>query len=243
MRIRIVNPNTTTAFTEGCLAVGRGVAAQGTEISATNPATGVPSVECHLDEAVATLGIIEAMTAGEAEGVDAYVIACFGDTGLDAAREVARGPVIGMSEAAVYAAAMIAPVFSIITLPSRTRVFSERVLQHAGLAHRCGPVRAINVGVGDCEEHSDLVFQAFVEEARRAIADDHAEAIILGCAGLEGLAEPLRAALGVPIVEGVAAGVKMAEGLISLGLSTSKAGGWGFPPAYSRAAAKAGRLT
>ncbi len=236
MRIRIINPNTTTVFTQSCLNAGRVAAAVGTEVTAVNPATGTPSVECHVDEAIATVGIIEAVAQGEVEGVDAYVIACFGDTGLDAAREVAAGPVVGMSEAAVYAAAMIAPAFSIITLPRRTRILSERVLSHAGLAHRC-TVRAIDVHVSDCSDEPAAVFAALLQEARKAIAEDHAEAIILGCAGLEALVAPLHAALGVPIVEGVSAAVKMAEGLVALRLSTSKAGAWAYPPSHALAAA------
>jgi allantoin racemase len=162
--------------------------------------------------------------------VDGYVIACFGDTGVEAAREVAAGPVVGMTEAALYAAALIAPVFSIVTLPSRTRVFAERVLLHAGLERRCKRVRAIDVAVLDCEDEAALVMGPFVAEAQRAIVEDHAEAIILGCAGLQPLLQPLSRELGVPIVEGVGAAVKLVEALLALGLSTSKCGAWGFPP-------------
>jgi allantoin racemase len=231
MRIKIINPNTTAAFTQRSLEAGRAVAAMGTEVIAGQPRLGVPSVESHLDEAVATLGVIEQALAGEAEGVDAYVIACFGDTGVDAAREVARGPVVGMTEAALYTAALIAPVFSIVTLPRRTRIFAERCLWRAGLERRCPRVRAIDVDVLDCEDEDERVFEAFVEEGRRALREDHAEAIILGCAGLEPLTGRLTDALGVPIIDGVSAAVKMAEALVSLHLATSKAGEWDYPPA------------
>ena len=230
MRIKIINPNTTAAFTELSLSAGRAVAASGTEVVAGQPATGTPSVECSVDEAVATVGIVEQVLAGEADRVDGYVIACFGDTGLEAAREAAAGPVVGMTEAAFYTAALIAPVFSVVTLPRRTRIFAERALWHAGLDRRCASIRAIDVDVLDCEDESARVFDAFVVEARRAIAEDCAEAIILGCAGLESLVGRLNSALGVPVIEGVAAAVKMAEGLIALGLATAKTGAWGYPP-------------
>jgi len=230
MRIRIINPNTTASFTERCLVAGHAVAAPGTEISAVHPSKGTPSVECHVDEAIATVGVVEKVREGEAEGVDGYVIACFGDTGLNAAREVATGPVVGMTEAALYAAALIAPVFSIVTLPPRTRVFAERVLWHAGLERRCPKVRAIDVTVLDCDDEASVVMEPFVAEARRAIEEDHAEAIVLGCAGLQPLVEPLSERLGVPVIEGVAAAVKLAEALVSLRLATSKRGEWGYPP-------------
>lgn len=232
MRIQIINPNTTAVFTDGCREAGRAVAAPGSEIVATNPASGVPTAESHLDEAVATIGIVQEIAAGQRNGTDAFVIACFGDTGLDAAREATELPVVGMSEAAVYMAALVAPRFAIVTLPSRTRAQSERLLHHAGLAHRC-TVRAIDVGVADCADDEIAVYEALLAESRRAILEDRAEAIVLGCAGLEKMAAPLSAALSVPVIEGVAAGVKMAEALVSLGLRTSKAGTWAFPHAAS----------
>jgi allantoin racemase len=230
MHIRIINPNTTAAFTERCVDGAAQVAAQGTRISGGTSSFGVESVECHTDEALATAGVIDQIRQGEAAGVDGFVIACFGDTGLDAAREVARGPVVGMSEAALYAAALIAPMFSIVTLPSRTRVFAERVLWHAGLERRSPRVRTIDVPVLECEESPQLLLEQFLAESRLAIEEDHAEAIILGCAGLQPLVGPVSAALGVPVIEGVAAAVKQVEGLLSLGLTTSKRGRWATPP-------------
>jgi allantoin racemase len=233
MRIQIINPNTTASFTALNLDAGRSAAGPGTEIVARQPGAGTPSVESHVDEAVATLGIIEAVQAGEADGVDGHVIACFGDTGLGAAREAARGPVVGMTEAALYAAALIAPLFAIITLPRRTRVFAERALWHAGLERRCPRIRAIEVDVLHCEDETERVFDAFVVEALRAIAEDHAEAIILGCAGLGPLLAPLTQRLRVPVIEGVGAAVTQVEGLLRLGLNTSRTGAWGPPPTKS----------
>jgi allantoin racemase len=74
------------------------------------------------------------------------------------------------------------------------------------------------------------LLQPFLTESRLAIAEDHAEAIILGCAGLQPLVGPVSAALGIPVIEGVAAAVKQVEGLLSLGLTTSKRGRWAAPP-------------
>jgi allantoin racemase len=230
MRIKIINPNTTASFTERCLIAGRAVAAPGNLILAGQPSRGTASVESYVDEATATLGVVEQVRAGTAEGVDGYVIACFGDTGLEAAREVATGPVVGMTEAALYTAALIAPVFSIVTLPPRTRVFAERVLWHAGLERRCPKVRAIDVTVLDCDDEASVVMEPFIAEARRAILEDHAEAIILGCAGLQPMVEPLSSTLGVPVIEGVAAAVKLVEALLAMRLATSKRGAWGYPP-------------
>jgi allantoin racemase len=229
MRIEIINPNTTRSFTESIRASAASIAALGTEVIAGNPETGAASIESHAEEALGALGVMELVTRGEANGVDGYVIACFGDTGVHQAREIARGPVVGMTEASLYAAAMIASRFSIVTLPPRTRAHSLRVLHETGLAHRCS-LRAVDVPVLDLEDEIAATYPIIAAEARRAIADDHAEAIILGCAGLAEMVAPLTAELGVPVIDGVLAGLKLAEGLVAAGLKTSKRSTYDFPP-------------
>ena len=100
--IQVINPNTSLAMTETIGAAARAVAAPGTEILAVCPRAGVPSIEGHFDEAIAAVGVLEQIKAGREQGVDGHVIACFGDPGLLAARELAQGPVIGIAEAAMH---------------------------------------------------------------------------------------------------------------------------------------------
>lgn len=229
MRIQIINPNTTQAFTDRLLKSAVAIAAPGTEVFGANPEIGAASIESHAEEALGTLGVMQLVTKGDAEGMDAYVIACFGDTGVHQARELARGPVVGMTEAALYAAAMIASRFAIVTLPPRTRAHSLRVLHETGLAHRCA-LRAVEVPVLDLEDDVAASYPIIAAEARLAIENDRAEAIILGCAGLADMVAPLTAELGVPVIDGVLAGLKMAEGLVSTGLRTSKHSTYDYPP-------------
>lgn len=233
MRIAIINPNTTAVFTERLRRSAETVAATGTEIIAVNPSSGTPSVESHVDEAIASIGVIEAMRMGEAAEMDGYVVACFGDTGVMAAREIARGPVVGMTEAALFTAAMLAARFSIITLPPRTIVHSRRVVHEYGFGHKVGGIRAIDVDVADAEDEEAALLAPMLEEARVALRDDAAEAIVLGCAGVSSLVDPMASALGVPVIDGVAAALKMVEGYVRLGLRTSKALSYGFPPVRS----------
>lgn len=228
MRIQIINPNTTRIFTERLRLSALSIAATGTEVMAVNPSVGAASIESHSEEAIGALGVMELVARGEADGIDAYVIACFGDTGLHQAREVARGPVVGMTEAALYAAAMLAWRFSIVTLPPRTRAHSARVLHETGLSHRC-TLRAVEVPVLDLEDEIAASYPIIAAEARRAIKEDGAEAIILGCAGLVEIVDPLSGELGVPVIDGVLAGVKMAEGLVATRLRTSKRSTYDFP--------------
>ncbi|MCQ0986323.1 aspartate/glutamate racemase family protein [Jiella marina] len=232
MHIHIINPNTTAAFTEADRLAGSAVAAPQTRVTASEPKEGVPSIESHFEEAVATLGVVEEVRRHEAEGVDAFVIACFGDTGLSAAREVACVPVVGMTEAALMAAAMVAQSFSIVTLPARTRIHAHRVVASLGLglAGRCLPIRAVDVPVLYGEEEDEAVRRAIASQGREAIEKEGAEAIVLGCAGIGHLAAPLSQELGVPVIDGVAVAVGMAETLVRNGLATSKRSSFAAPP-------------
>jgi allantoin racemase len=81
----------------------------------------------------------------------------------------------------------------------------------------------------DCEEASEATVSTLISECRHALIEDGAEAIVLGCAGMAHLVPQLTGALKVPIIEGVAAAIKTVEGLIALGIGTSKIGSYDFP--------------
>ncbi|CAO5155899.1 allantoin racemase [Frankia sp. AiPs1] len=231
--IMIVNPNTTMSMTDTVVTGARRAAAASTRLVASTASRGVASVESNTDEVWGALAVAEQVRAAEAGGaggwpVDGYVVACFGDTGVDAAREIARGPVLGMTEAALVTAAMLASRFTIVTLPPRTREQSHRALRRTGLAHRAS-VWAIDEPVASVHDGSRHLLDAVRAQARAAIDGEGAEALVLGCAGLADLVGPLAASLDVPVVDGVAAAVTMVEGLLAQGLSTSRAGTYRAP--------------
>lgn len=217
-RITVINPNTSAELTATITKAAQAVAGAGVTVTGVHPAVGVPSVESHAEEAIAAIGVIEQVRAHQAD-TDAFVIACFGDTGVPAAREVATCPVVGMTEAALQTACLVAHRFVVITLPARTIAHSDRVVRALGLEHRC-TVTAVDVPVAELVDGSTHLLDAFAEAARAA---DHAEAVVLGCAGLADLVDPLSDTLGVPVIDGVAAGVGIAAGLVAMGLNTSRA--------------------
>jgi allantoin racemase len=229
LRIKVINPNTTAAMTDAIAAAARAVAAPATEIVAATSASGPASIEGHYDEAVAVIGLLEQVRAGEAEGCDAYVIACFGDPGLLAARELAAGPVIGIAEAAMRAASFVATGFSVVTTLARTRVIAEHLVVAYGMERACRRVRAIDVAVLALDDPSSNARARVFEECRRALAEDASGAIVLGCAGMAELAASLTRELQVPVIDGVAAAVKLAEALVGMGLKTSKHGDLASP--------------
>jgi len=231
MRIRVINPNTTTRMTALIGSAARAVAAPGTEISAVNPSFGAPSIECHHDDVWAAAGVAEQVRLGEADGVDAYVIACFGDPGLHAARELARGPVIGIAEAAFHAASLIATGFSVVTTLTRTCVIAEHLVLQYGFERRCRGIHGTDIAVLELDDPASGAYTRILACARHALAHDRSAALVLGCAGMAELCHRLQAELGVPVIDGVAAAVKFAEGLVGLGLGTSKRGDYALPAA------------
>lgn len=212
-----------------CPEAARRVSAPGTEVVATQPGHGPVSIESHFDEAISAVGVLEEVLTGEREGSDAYIIACFGDPGLLAARELTRAPVIGIAEAAFHMATLISTRFSIVTTLGRTGIIAEHLLEQYGFAHHCRRVRAAEIPVLDLEENADAALARLVEECRRARDEDGVGAIVLGCGGMADLTDTLSREIGLPIVEGVTAAVKLAEAMVGLGLGTSKHGDLAFP--------------
>lgn len=205
-------------------------ASTGTRVSASQPEAGPVSIESHYDEVISAVGVAEEVLKGEREGnVDAYIVACFGDPGLLAARELTRAPVIGIAEAAFHMATLISTRFSIVTTLSRTGIIAEHLLEQYGFRHHCRRIRAAEIPVLDLEHHPDAAFKRIVEECCRARDEDDIGAIVLGCGGMANLTQEISREVGIPVVEGVSAALKLAESLVSLGLHTSKHGDLAYP--------------
>jgi allantoin racemase len=229
MRILIINPNTTAQMTEAVGRAGRRAASVGTEIIAVNPAEGPVSIEGYYDEALSVPGILVEIAKGKAIDVSAHIIACFDDTGLEAARCASLAPVIGIGEAAFHLASMLGHRFSVITTLSCSIAVIENNLSKYGLASRCAKVRACELPVLSLDDPASDAAAKISAEIELAKLEDKAEVIVLGCAGMADLAERLAARHGVPVIDGVASAVKLAEALISLGHKTSKVGAYAFP--------------
>lgn len=224
MNIVVINPNTTAAMTQRIAATAKAVAQPGTHIIAINPSAGPASIEGYADEAMAVPHMLEAMFDEQSKSapVAGYVIACFDDTGLDAARCVLNAPVVGIGEAACHMASLIAARFSVVTTLGRSVSPIEHNLVKYGLASRCARVRAAEVAVLDLEDAASAAYAQISNEIRAALIEDRAEAIVLGCAGMTDLAARLSREHGVPVIDGVGAAVKLIESLAALGLGTSK---------------------
>ncbi|HCZ00866.1 MAG: Asp/Glu/hydantoin racemase [Rhodobacterales bacterium RIFCSPHIGHO2_02_FULL_62_130] len=233
MRILVVNPNTTASMTAKIGAAARRVASSGTEIVAVNPASGPASIEGYYDEALSLAGLLEVIRT--TPDFDAVVIACFDDTGLDAARCLTDKPVIGIGEAAYHFASMIANKFSVVTTLARSVPALEHNLHKYGLITRVARVRSSDVAVLELEHPGSDACARISAEIGRAVAEDLCEAVVLGCAGMADLAETLATEHGLPVLDGVTCAIGLAEAMAKLGLKTSRLGGYAPPPLHKLA--------
>jgi allantoin racemase len=229
MRIHVVNPNASDAMTAGIAAAAELAAPPGATIITTGAEGGPESIEGPVDGALAVPWLLRRIEQAEATSVDAHVIACFDDTGLDAARCVARAPVVGIGEAAAHCATMLADRFAIITsVPEALPVLRGNLARY-GLSARCVGLRAAGVPVLDIDFGTPEALSAIRNETRAAIHEDGADAIVLGCAGMARLAAALSDEFDCPVIEGISAGLALAGALAGTGLRTSKLGGYAAP--------------
>lgn len=228
MRIMVLNPNATSSMTDTIARAARRAASPGTEISATTGQNAPLSIEGHADAAFAVPGLLAAIRDA-VPAPDAFVIACFDDPGLHAAREVAAGPVIGMAQAAMQMAMILAARFSIVTTLPRSVPVIEDLVQIYGAAHACRRVRAVNLPVLALEADPDTARRMLLAEIQLSRDEDGAEAVVLGCAGMTEMCDWLSVEAGLPVIDGVVAAVKFAEAVVGASYRTSKSGSYAYP--------------
>jgi allantoin racemase len=243
VRILLINPNTSRAMTAKIADAARGVAGPDVLVDAVCPSAGAAAIESHVDEVAAAAAVIELVSA-DRDGpapADAYVIACFGDPGLDAARELVSAPVIGIAEAAMHLAAVSGRHFGVVTTLSRTLGRAHDLVSRYGMERACASLAATGIPVLDLEDTGSAAV-ATIERFAAEAASGGADVIVLGCAGMADLCAELTARVGVPVVDGVAAAVGMASGMVRMGLGTSKRDEYAFPPRAGARGATAATL-
>lgn len=221
MRILIVNVNTTETMTHAIGMQAQRAAAPGTEIVALTPRFGAESVEGNFESYLAAVGVMDAVMRYE-QPFDAVIQAGYGEHGREGLQELLDVPVVDITEAAASAAMFLGHKYSVVTTLDRAVPLIEDRLKLAGLDERCASVRASGMAVLELETEPEHAVEAIVRQAGLAVSEDHAEVICLGCGGMAELESRIREQTGVPVVDGVAAAVTIAESLVRLGLTTSK---------------------
>ncbi|GAT71696.1 aspartate/glutamate racemase family protein [Microbacterium hydrocarbonoxydans] len=221
MRILVANVNTTETMTEAIAEAARAAASPGTEIIGLTPDFGADSCEGNFESYLAAIAVMDKVVRYEGE-YDAVIQAGYGEHGREGLQELLSVPVVDITEAAASTAMYLGRTYSVVTTLDRTVPLIEDRLILGGLHDRCASVRSSGLGVLELESDPERAVEAIASEAQRAVEEDRAEVIVLGCGGMAELKDRVVELCGVPVVDGVQAAVAVAESLVRLGLTTSK---------------------
>lgn len=225
MRLLVANANTTVAITEACAAAARAAAAPGTEILPATPRFGAAVISTRAENAIAAHALLEVL-AEHAGEVDAVVLAVSHDTALDAARQLMPCPVVGMTEAACLTACLLGGRFGLVTFGG-IETYREQI-GRLGLSSRLAALRGLAVTPPQALADPEGV-GALVLDAVESMVADGADAVVLGGAGLAGFDRRLAGRAPVPLLDGMACAVRMAEGLVRAGYAKPRAGSYAAP--------------
>jgi allantoin racemase len=216
MKILIINPNSDDGMT-AAIQESAEAFAEGAFLVRTVSTPGAPQfIESHGDEIVCGPGMMEIMREDEG-AYDAFVIACHSDVHLEAMRETTTKPVIGIGEASMKLASFLGRTFSVVTTHQHSVPGKLEQVRKNHLQEQLASVRAPDPG-----EEGLGGMELFRELSRRAMEEDGAEVIVLGCAGLAGMDRTLRDELGLPVLDGVVCALILATGFARYGVGTSK---------------------
>jgi allantoin racemase len=230
MKILVINPNTSDSMTEHLRHALAPIKRPDTELEVVSPEHGPITVECEYDEVYASANMLPLVKRANLEGFDAIIIACFSDPGITAAREISAIPVVGIQEATLHVACMLGAKFTIVTNRVQRVAHKHEQARHLGLESKLASVRPLGMSVAEADSQPDRAKARIIEVSRRAIEEDGAEVIVLGCAGMAGYAEDVERALGVVVLDPSSVALKVAEAFVDLRLHHARIGLYAPPP-------------
>lgn len=220
MKILCINPNSSSEVTEGIKKICRKYALPDTEVEIKSIEEAPLSIESYHDAYLSVKYLVERFKKWK-EQYDGFIIACHSDIGVDLLRELTDKPVIGIGEASILFALPLGHKFSILSLKRKKIPQKEDLVKKCGFKNRCASIRATGLRViANYREKKEKLIQ----EGMKAVREDGAEVLILGCAGMAGLDKEIEKELGVPVIDGVISALMIIESLIRYGVSTSKVG-------------------
>ncbi len=231
MRLLVVNPNSAETVTGAILESARRAAAPGTELIPVTTKGGTRNIDSAFGDYLSGAAMIRTcLEAVALHHPDAVLLAGFGRVGIDALKEALDVPVVSIAEAAMAVACLLGHRFTTLTMLEQFVPYQQDLVRLFGFEARCASVRAINVNVEQCVTDREETLRQLRARVQEAVREDRAEVVILACAGLCGYDAELSRLAGIPVLDPVAAGVKLAEGLVGLGLRHSKVRKFAHPP-------------
>ncbi|MCK5767615.1 MAG: Asp/Glu/hydantoin racemase [Candidatus Atribacteria bacterium] len=220
MKILCINPNSSQEVTVGIENICKKYTLPTTEIKVKYIEEAPPGIESYHDAAISLKYLLAKFEEWENQ-YDGFIIACHSDIGVDLLRELTAKPVIGIGEASMLFALPLGHKFSILSLKRKKIPQKEDLVKKYGLENRCASIRITGLGVIATDEEKR---EKLVQEGMKAIKEDGAEVLILGCAGMAGFDKKIEKIVGVPVIDGVVSALMIIESLNRYRVSTSKIG-------------------
>jgi allantoin racemase len=211
MKILIINPNSDSEMTAQIQETAVAFAAGAYEVECRRNPDAPPFIETYEDQVRTAPGMIALVRENE-DSCDAFIVACHCDPNLDVLREITDKPVIGIGQTSMQMAAMLGHRFSVVSTTDHSIPNTEALVRKYHLAGQLASVRAPSPGMEHAPDE-----EKYLDAARRAISEDSAEVIVLGCAGMTGLDKRLQEQLGAPVLDGVICALILASGLLFWG--------------------------
>lgn len=215
MHILIINPNSNEMSTESIKMSINDFICDEVQIDCWTNKSGPLFIASNYDYYKAAPGLVNIIETTQ-DIYDGYVIACHADPNLDLLKEISHKPIIGIAEASLKLATMLGHKFSIIAPGTRGIPNKEFLVAKYGVSQFLASIRTYDA------EDGDTKLQQMLSAARKAVTEDFAEIIVLGCGEFAGLNDKLQKNLGVPVLDGVACATLILIGLIKCNLNISK---------------------
>ena len=216
MRILLINANTTAEITDRLVVIAQGIAPPGVAFIGATGRFGARYIASRAASAIAAHAALDAY-AEHGAGVGAVLLGCFGDPGLDALRELAPVPVVGLADASAKAALHLGRRFGVVTGGAAWKPMLEEFFAARGHGASLAGVRTVAPSGGEIARDPAGALTLLAEACRASVAEDGADVVILGGAGLAGLADKLAGHVDVPVVCSVEAGVRAAIAALGTG--------------------------
>jgi allantoin racemase len=238
MKILLINPNTSEFVTEGALSVARRMASPGTEIVGATGRRGAAIVSGRAENAIAAAEVLN-LAAEFGQDCDAIVLAVSFDSGLHALREMVSVPVVGMSEAAMLAATMLGGKFGMVTFGNRAAPFYAEICQSYGFGGRLTEVVSLPMLTDQEVRDPLLILPRLAEAIDKSVAARGTESVILAGAIFAGITHDVAELVQVPVLNGIAESISLAEMLVKLKPRKPTSGSYQLPSAKQLSASEA----
>lgn len=222
MNLLIVNPNTSETMTEDVRRTVERIKFQDTSVTVMDLDFGPEALESFYDYALSGFGLCRLLEK-EKDKYDGILVACYGDPGLYAAKELCDCPVLGIAETSMAFSLLLGSRFSILAASGKAVPMMENMISQYGMRNRSAGVLPLHMSVLDAEANQEETVERLIEAGKKAVSGG-AEVLILGCAGMTGFGEPVSRALGVPVIDPVEITFLTLEMMCRGGLKTSKKG-------------------